>query len=103
MRKQPNPMPPKNLKRPPGPNNIILNKGEKMLSKPRIRAHNKIKNYRKIVLQPMRPYVPGEDLTGVSISKEDIPELGGMIAIGIDNGAKWYISKTFFKLNYEQV
>lgn len=62
-------------------------------------AH-KIKNYRKKGVQPMRPYVPGEDLTGVSVSEEDTPELGGMIAIGKDNGAKWYVSKSFFEENY---
>ena len=62
-----------------------------------------VKNYRKKGLQPMRPYIPGEDLTGISISEEDIPELGGMIAIGNDNNAKWYISKTFFDKNYEEV
>ena len=38
------------------------------------------KNYRKKNLQPMRPYIPGEDLTGVSVSPEDTPEEGGMIA-----------------------
>jgi hypothetical protein len=59
-----------------------------------------IKKYWKKGSQPMRPYVPNEDLTGVSVSSEDTPELGGMIAIGVDNGAKWYISKRFFEDNY---
>lgn len=62
-----------------------------------------IKNYRKKNVQPMRAYIPGEDLAGVSISEEDIPEIGGMIAIGKDNNAKWYISKRFFQENYELV
>ena len=31
-------------------------------------------NYRKKNLQPMRPYIPGEDLTGISVSSEDTPE-----------------------------
>ena len=61
----------------------------------------RVRLYRKRALQPMRPYEPGEDLTGVSVSIEDTPELGGMIAIGADNGAKWYISKAYFKANYE--
>jgi hypothetical protein len=51
----------------------------------------------------MRPYVPGEDLTGVSVSVEDTPEIGGMIAIGADNDARWYVSKTFFEANYVEV
>lgn len=59
-----------------------------------------IKNYTKPAVQPMRPYVPGEDMTGISVSVEDTPELGGMIAIGADNGAKWYISKEFFNSSY---
>jgi hypothetical protein len=60
-----------------------------------------IKMYRKKSAQAMRPYVDGEDLTGVSVSAEDTPEIGGMIAIGDDNDAKWYVSKTFFSENYE--
>jgi hypothetical protein len=40
-------------------------------------------------------------LTGVSVSAEDTPEIGGMIAIGDDNDVKWYVSKTFFSENYE--
>ena len=50
----------------------------------------------------MRPYIPGEDLRGVSVSEQDTPEEGGMIAMGADDGAMWYVSKTFFNLNYEQ-
>lgn len=61
-----------------------------------------ILNYRKKNLQPMRPYIEGEDLTGVSINKEDTPELGGMIAINPKNKEdKWYLAKNFFQDNYE--
>jgi len=56
--------------------------------------------YRKVGTQEMRPYIVGEDLTGVSISEKDIPEDGGMIARGSDNGALWYVSRQFFELNY---
>jgi len=56
--------------------------------------------YRKTALQSMRPYVHGEDLTGVSVSERDTPEPGGMIARGADDGALWYVSKTFFDQNY---
>jgi hypothetical protein len=51
----------------------------------------------------MRPYVVGEDLTGVSVSDRDTPEEGGMIAIGKDDSALWYVSKIFFTENYELV
>lgn len=63
-------------------------------------TENKIKKYRKKGTQAMRPYIPGEDLTNVSVSVEDTPEVGGMIAIGADNDARWYVSKTFFNENY---
>lgn len=59
-------------------------------------------NYRKKNVQPMRPYVPGEDLTGISVNKEDTPELGGMIAVNPANPEdKWYVGKVFFESNYE--
>ena len=58
------------------------------------------KKYRKIGIQEMRPYIPGEDLSKVSVSSKDIPGLGGMIAKGADDEALWYVSKHFFKDNY---
>jgi len=59
-------------------------------------------NYRKKGVQPMRPYVPGESLKSVSVSKEDTPELGGMIAHNPKNpNDQWYIAKKFFEENYE--
>lgn len=62
------------------------------------------KNYRKKNLQEMRPYIPGEDLTGIAVNKEDIPKLGGMIARNSKNYEdKWYIAKKFFEDNYEEV
>ncbi len=59
------------------------------------------KNYRKTAVQPMRPYVPGESMEGVSVSPEDTPELGGMIAVNPSNPSdKWYVAKNFFNKNY---
>ena len=50
----------------------------------------------------MRPYVPGEDLAGISVSSEDTPEKGGMIAVNPQNeNDKWYVAKAFFESNYE--
>ncbi len=64
---------------------------------------NNFKNYRKKALQPMRPYVPGEDLTGISVSDQDIPGEGGMIAVNLTNPSdQWYIAKDFFEANYEE-
>lgn len=51
------------------------------------------KDYRKKNVQPMRPYVEGEDMTGISVNKEDTPEVGGMVAANIKNPEdKWYCS-----------
>ena len=60
--------------------------------------------YRKPGVQEMRPYVPGEDVAGISISDEDTPEIGGMVARNADNHAdQWYVAKAFFEKNYEPV
>ena len=60
------------------------------------------KNYRKKLLQPMRPYILGEDLSNVSINAPDIPGEGGMIVVNPDNpNDLWYISKKFCEDNYE--
>ena len=61
------------------------------------------KFYRKTAIQEMRPYILGEDLSGVSVNKEDTPELGGMIARNDDNNDnRWYVAKDFFEKNYEE-
>ena len=62
------------------------------------------KKYRKTAIQEMRPYIPGEDLSNISVSKEDIPEEGGMIARNAKNpNDQWYVAKDFFEENYEPV
>lgn len=54
--------------------------------------------YRRTGLSLMRPYVPGEDMAGISISKGDTPELGGMIAKSPrDETDRWYVSKAYFE------
>ena len=63
-----------------------------------------IKYYQKKARQPMRPYIPGEDLTNVSVNKEDTPEVGGMIAFNPDNPEdRWYVAKRYFEENYELI
>jgi hypothetical protein len=58
----------------------------------------------------MRPYVPGEDMTGVSVSAPDYmllagnPDPGGFIARNPKNHAdQWYVSQTYFEENLEPV
>lgn len=36
--------------------------------------------YYKKNVQPIRPYVPGEDMSGIYVNKDDTVEEGGMIA-----------------------
>ena len=63
---------------------------------------NEFQNYRKKTIQPMRPYKPGEDLTGVSVSPEDNPKQGDMIAVNPKNpNDAWLVAKEFFEANYE--
>ena len=62
------------------------------------------KKYRKTALQEMRPFVPGEDLTKISVNKEDVPEPGGMVARNAKNAEdQWYVARKFFEDNYELV
>lgn len=65
---------------------------------------SEFKRYRKVQTQLMRPYVPGEDLSGISVSERDTPAKGGMIAIAADDPSDmWYINEEFFSCNYEEV
>ena len=58
--------------------------------------------YRRIGMLEARPYVPGEDLTNVSVSDTNIPGEGGMIARNPENHAEqWYIAADYFAKNYQ--
>jgi len=53
-----------------------------------------------------RPYSPGEDMTGISVSAPDkeagSPKVGDMIARNPDNHEdQWLIAAAFFAKNYE--
>ncbi len=62
------------------------------------------KQYRRIGLTEMRPYVLGEDLTGISVSGTDTPQDGGMIARNPqDHNDQWYVSEAYFLENMEEV
>jgi hypothetical protein len=62
------------------------------------------KRYRRKGIAEMRPYFVGETLHGVSISKEDIPEPGGMVSRNPDNhDDQWYVAKEYFEKNFELI
>ena len=59
--------------------------------------------YRKSGMAEMRPYNPGEDLSGVSVQPDHVPAQGDMIARDPDNpGDRWLVAAEFFKKNYER-
>lgn len=74
----------------------IVDKAEKM---------GDFRYYRRKGLSEMRPYVKGEDLSKISVSKEDNPETDmGMIARNPKNHAdQWYVAKAYFLDNLELV
>lgn len=64
---------------------------------------NPFLKYSKKGFVEIRNYIPGEDLTGISVNREDSPAEGGMIARNPDNHAdQWYISKKFFEDHYDE-
>ena len=64
--------------------------------------------YKRKGVTEMRPHEPGEDMTGISISNEDILDFkvsggdGGMIARNPDNHHdQWFVNGAWFENNYE--
>jgi hypothetical protein len=62
--------------------------------------------YRRKQIAELRPYVPGENLAGVSISDVDkeagSPKQGDMIARNPKNHAdQWLVSAQYFRDNFE--
>lgn len=64
------------------------------------------KQYKRKGLSEMRPYVTGEDISGVSISDQDkqagSPKEGDMIARNPKNHLdQWLVAKQYFEDNLE--
>jgi hypothetical protein len=62
--------------------------------------------YRRTQIAEMRPYIEGEALADVSISKPDLeagsPKLGDMIARNPKNHAdQWLVAAQYFSDNFE--
>lgn len=65
----------------------------------------KFKRYSRRGFVEARPYVSGEDLTGISVSTEDQRQGfdGGFIARNPNNhDDQWFISADYFKKNYDE-
>ena len=67
--------------------------------------NNQFKKYRRTNIAEMRPYILGEDLTNISVNKEDDPENDqGMIARNPDNHEdQWYVNRAYFNKNFEEI
>ena len=65
----------------------------------------KFEKYRRKGFSEMRPYIKGEDLTGISVSDADDPESDmGMIARNPDNhNDQWYVAREWFEKNFESI
>jgi hypothetical protein len=66
------------------------------------------RQYRRKQIAELRPYEPGEDLSGVSVSQADreagSPQIGDMIARNPKNpGDQWLVSAGYFSDNFEPV
>lgn len=66
------------------------------------------RKYQKIAFGELRPYEPGEDLTGVSIAQVDAsngsPKLGDYIARNPSNhDDQWLVSAAYFKDNFKTI
>ena len=52
----------------------------------------------------LRPYQPGENLDKISVSPEDEPKEGDMVARNPNNHSdQWLVNSDYFKKNYEVV
>lgn len=65
-------------------------------------------HYKRKGHSEMRPYIPGEDISHVSISEPDkqngSPKIGDMIARNPKNHAdQWLVAKKYFEENLELV
>jgi len=61
------------------------------------------KQYKRINITEMRPYIKGEDLSNISVSKEDSPEIDmGMIARNPNKHKDmWYVNRSYFEDNFK--
>lgn len=63
------------------------------------------RKYKKIAFGELRPYVEGEDMTGISVADVDVkngsPQLGDYIARNPSNhDDQWLVSAEYFAANF---
>lgn len=63
---------------------------------------SEFKKYVRKGFSEMRPYVPGEDMSNISVADVDTVGEGGMIARNPKNHSdQWYVAKQYFEDNLE--
>ena len=78
---------------------------EESLAKKSAENSDGFKEYKRTNVAEMRPYVLGEDLTGISVAEVDNPENDmGMIARNPNNYKdQWYVARKYFEENFEEI
>ena len=71
-------------------------------------SEHRYSQYRRKTVSEMRPYIIGEDMTGISISPEDrkngSPMEGDMIARNpLNHKDQWLVAKKYFEENFVQL
>ena len=66
------------------------------------------REYKRVSIAELRPYVPGENMDGISINDVDraagSPKEGDMIARNPANHAdRWLVAQLYFKLNFRTI
>lgn len=66
---------------------------------------SKFKEYQNIQNKEIRPYVKGEDLTGISVTEgiDPVKDKGYIARDPNNHEDQWYITKKFFKENFQEV
>jgi hypothetical protein len=61
--------------------------------------------YKRTDISEMRPYIKGEDLTTISVSSVDNPDLDmGMVARNPKNHKdQWYVARKYFEDNFKEI
>ena len=74
-------------------------------TKPRKDRVSEFKQYKRKGLSEMRPYVLGEDMSGISVADVDCPNTDmGMVARNPKNHKdQWYVARKYFEDNLELV
>ena len=66
------------------------------------------RQYKRTSIAELRPYVPGEDMGGISVNDVDrangSPREGDMIARNpLNHAERWLVSQLYFKLNFRTI